>query len=523
MGELANGLLTSLVEGRALGNATSLRNSVLAVWSVLVTSCSSGEGSGPSTLTIALTPSQITLEGVGKTAGISARVTRDGSVVPSATVLWVSNNPSIATVAGNAAGATITSVAPGAATVTASSGSANATVQITVDALRPNTSITFCGAPGSSGTTRPVWLAAEDSDGIWRRISGDVSNTYLFNRGLRGAVAYVLVSPSGTTLVLRYDQLSDLLTPCPQISVPAARTASGSLTALDGGFARVAVGAASAVVEPSSVAPRFTVNGIAPGEVDVIADRYGVDPTTGEFRTNKVLLHRRANPPNGGSLGVLDFADAQFAFELEPRVFRVTGQTTEVANRFVSFGTVSIPAYFPINATPGWAIPERFTSASDRHTYGVSAAASLGSASTWVGAVAYQNPPPIIEIPIGAPPLAPVWTTAATSPDVRLRMRVERHPDYRGRTSISFVQTAQARFTGVVFVVDTLSFSGTSPMFDATMADLSALPGWTPSWSLAAGVSGTWTLAVDGASAYPAVPPEGVIVRSAQISGTFVP
>ncbi len=103
----------------------------LAVASILA-ACSGGGADtvGPPAVgSVTVSPSTVSLQGVGATASVSAAIAPAGA---SGTITWRSDGPTIATVAGSGSSATITAVAAGTTTIVGSVGGVSGSTTVTV-------------------------------------------------------------------------------------------------------------------------------------------------------------------------------------------------------------------------------------------------------------------------------------------------------------------------------------------------------------------------------------------------------
>ncbi len=162
----SGGLVTAVDDGQATITAASGSASGTATVTVRI-----GTTSAPASVEVS--PSSVTLTGVGQTAQLAA-VVRDGqgAAISGAAVSWRSSATGVATVS---SGGLVTAVDDGQATITAASGSASGTATVTVRIGTTSAPASVEVSPSSvtlTGVGQTAQLAAVVRDGQGAAISG---------------------------------------------------------------------------------------------------------------------------------------------------------------------------------------------------------------------------------------------------------------------------------------------------------------------------------------------------------------
>jgi hypothetical protein len=343
----------------------------------------------------------------------------------------------------------------------------------------------FC----SPFSTPPVWVAYQDGDGPWTRVtlSGDAVSFTL--TGSRGGIAYVREQHFSSTqysLTVVYGTRDTFDTPACPIPTPGPKTLQGSVAGVgQDELAVIAIGAAAAAAGPT-VGSDFTLQNVSDGAVDLAAFRREL---VGDMNPDRVILRRALDPPDGSTLPLLDFQGPE-AFEPEQHTLTVENGGGEPLSLSAQFQTGRGTAFalqvtgYDTNATRQipWIPTDRLESG-DVHTLILSA---LGS-----GGLPLPTRLVMARYPSGAdrslvlgPAIGPVdIEVAGTSPGVRFRARYTLQPEYRDVLQVGFGQAEGS----VHRSVDVAAYRGYFPeqgTVELEVPDLSTVVGWQSAWNL---------------------------------------
>jgi hypothetical protein len=379
----------------------------------------------------------------------------------------------------------------------------------------------------------PAWLAYQDGDGAWTRVlpstSGALTTFRLAFTQSRGAVARVALLPGGlTTLSILYGLPSELRivsdTAFQQCSGEALRTVSGTVAGL--GVDDVALLSSGNSVR-DLVFPEagngFQLRGLLAGPQEILATRGR--PTADRASITAMILRRSPALPDGATLPAFDFNSVEafqpvlhnvtFAGIGNAAVIAYTGLRTAHSNNVVTF--------FPaggVNATSSfYTIPESRLEQGEVQSV---AATSAPVGNVVRSAAAYFRSPADLTLNFGVVPIAPVLSTIATAPTVRLHANFVVQDDYDRFASINFQQGANT----VVSLSMTEPYAGVGKNYDLAIPDLSAVPGFDSRWALHTGTQVLWNSARIGGTLawyYYAIPYDGDDSRVATDAGSFTP
>jgi hypothetical protein len=377
------------------------------------------------------------------------------------------------------------------------------------------TALSFC-APDV-----PTWLAYQDGDGAWTRVTPDANNVFTVSIRDRGGIAYVM--PDVGLFVL-------YSTPATMKSVyPACGASAFGSKTLHGTFVGLAASDAGMVaVGPSSdwttgADPSFTLTDVPNGSLDLVAARTPL----ADIVPTKLIVRRGLDLADGATIPAIDFNAAE---ALAPATAALTISGIGSDPGFVGIQYVTATA---TNLDLGSA----FTSGSV--TYGGMPAAAQASGDLHaIFAAAFPGLPaslyPLRETVLYARSVAnrtvalgPIGTTAtvttvATTPYMRLRGQLAVQPEYNVAVKFEFYDVIGPRAATVMVSSD---YNSGATMWDAAIPDLRSA-GFDASLGLQAGEAHAWQVSVIGgatlAQFVAAHPVDGLSFRIAVGSPTNV-
>ncbi|HET9983161.1 MAG TPA: hypothetical protein VFQ38_06230 [Longimicrobiales bacterium] len=465
--------------------------------------------------TLALNPATVSVQAGGSgtsTVNITRTAPFTGAVALTATApagLTVTFNPASATgaqstatvavAAGTAAGnypVTITGAAAGLANQTAT-----LTVGVTVPSSGGNVTFNFCAAAA------PVWVAAQDGNGAWTRVTG-TANAYSFNIASgKGGIAYVTGdATTGFHLTVLYAATAELQAQGSGACATggAGKTVSVNVTGLqppDLGY----VGLGSAVGTASAAQGSLvTLRNVPQGTVDLVAARIAINVTDFTLTVNKLLVRRNLNPADNSTLPPVDFGSTE-AFDPASRTVTLNNLGTDQAQLFASYVTAnrSVVPYFIESAATSAAthtvatFPASQQAAGDLHMVFATAVppgtppAYSRTAGTLFGASANQT------LTLGPVPAAVTVSAPSTSPYARLRAVLTVQSEYNRFWTASYVQPAVGAVRTAT-IMATTGYAGGGGTLTLDVPDLTGTAAWDNNWGLKAGTATSWTFTAQG-------------------------
>jgi hypothetical protein len=487
-------------------------------------------------------------------------------------------NPAAATA--NTSTLTLTATATatiGTATVTIrgnATGLTEQTTTITVNVTAPtggsgNTTWEFCNAADT-----PIWLAVQDGNGAWTRVTG-TGTGFKFNiTSAKGGVAFVVGTTSASVataglaarmsatlkqqLLLRNRVLpgssyaSSALVDAFALSIfygtQAELNAQGTSRCLPGTgktvngsvsnvtstqSATVTLGPSSASVNGSG-ALTFQLKKVPDGSLDLIASRSSINLTTFAFVVDKLIIRRGLNQADGSTIPVLDFNAAE-AFAPATANITVGNLNGEVAGvstfYFTSFGSGSAGASLATGGLPGpgpftyYGVPTAKQVAGDLHLAQVIAFPSTSDFTQFRSSGLYFKDPTDRTITLGAALTLPTISAAATAPYVRFRATGPIQAAYNKNVTALFTQS-NTTAPRTVTIGATEGFLSGLATYDFTVPDFTGVAGWDNNWGPKVGAV-TQTIVV--ASGYTGIgvgqpnPLEGATFSTAARIGSITP
>lgn len=450
---------------------------------------------------------------INRTGGFTGNVTLTATGLPQG--VTASFDP--ASTSGNSATLTLTAAvgaATGAATVTVQGAATGVTAKTATLGVTVNT-----GGGGGSGnvswafcddTGIPTWLAVQDGNGPWARVTGDAQNVYRFQVDSdRAGIAWVEAEASSTELQVVFYTRAELLLIGPDRcgGTGGFKTVNGSVPGLGPTQAAfVTMGGASAQVIGAQGGSAFTLNNVVDGPQDLLATRTNFNLQALGLLPDRLILRRNLDPADASTLPPLDFAGEGF----DPVSATGTinglgaGEQSTVTGLFTTsrggLGTSYAGILGGANIT-WWGIPTARLETGDLHFLQVSAVNTTSPP--------FGIPPDTRQVGLGLREVAnftttlgpahtlPTVTTLATAPYVRLRTTWTIQPEYNRSVFLSLVQAGalDSRFTSIILSDGYLA--GTT-VGDVAMPDFTGVDGWNNGWGLAAGANVIWTLGGSG-------------------------
>lgn len=370
------------------------------------------------------------------------------------------------------------------------------------------------------------WVAYQNEGEAWTslsRTSGPVS----FVATERVGIATVsLIGPQGTpSLEIRYltaEQAESTFTCGAATIAPTTRELRGSVAGVGPDTAAfISTGLGGAIADAAF--PSFFVQALRNDPFDLVAvRRVLVSSTPPSGRSDRIIIRRDENQPDGSTMPVLDFSSSDEAFAPEPNTLTVTGlaagATMSVSTSIVTGGGAGVPLSFAIDqgnpTVTILSIPESRLVDGDLHETRVES----GTRSL----VLFHREPADRTIALG--PLANTPVFARGGVGESLRIEVASQPEYGSRISVSLVTSVPATQVNAISVTATKEFFGRTPAtWVLPVPDFRGVPGFSPTWGFQPG-GNHWSLLVTsfpyGSTA--AAARDGDIFRTATGSGVAV-
>ncbi|MEP7380528.1 MAG: hypothetical protein ABI910_02515 [Gemmatimonadota bacterium] len=424
-------------------------------------------------------------------------------------------------------------------TVTAS-GTGIAAVQLSVPltvapiASGGNVNFRFC----TGYTSIPIWFAAQDggSSAPWTPVATGAGNSYSFNIGSLGAVAFVTQQAvNNYQLTIAYGSAAELgsrgTTYCPTQTLKSLTGTVAGFGANNADFVSVSMGTAFATPQPSFALPNFSLVGVSDAAHDLVGTRstFNISNPSNPLIVNKVFIKRGLNPPNLSSVGTVDFEGSN-AFAPGSTALTINGLTqteqVSVSNTFIthtqSFGSLGA---FPLSSGSTaniLIVPPAQTVAGDVQAFAANAYIVAGSVTAELRSVtaAFQDPTNRT-VTLGARMNDPTISTVATTPYARLRTVASRQSDYQDFWTANYTQLGGSP-RGVSITMSS-AYIGNAGSFDVTMPNFSGVGAWQNTWGLLPGVTTNWNVSMTGWISGSGGLSDGAIFRTAQRQGTLTP
>ena len=423
---------------------------------------------------------------------------------------------------------TITGTAPGVPT-----SSAGMTVIITATGVGGNTAVRFCGAAENI----PIWLGHSATGTSWTRVVIGANTTFSFDFPTQGFLAWVTQKGVddfrvNITAATR-DELAVLT--AAQCASPSSRTATGTVSGIGAAdLVQLVLGPRASATTPTFASPTFTFADLPDGAMDLLATRATADADG--ISVNRVLVQRSANPPNGGSLGTLNLANA---LPTESKTLTVQGavgaEQVLTGSSLRTAGGVSI-SLGSATATGGSAGSYRHVNVAqllpgDFHILQAVATLTSGGYANSRSVTQLSAAPASATLSLGAVPAEPSVFLFDGSPDrARYSSFIPLSPDYRRLYFAGwFQQSGNTRRDVVMTVTDAVAAVSTGNMGTGVQVrapDFSSAPGYLALWDSRRNLLTTYVVSASGWAAtggFSAPLADGVVTKSWTRSGPVPP
>lgn len=462
--------------------------------------------------------------------------------------------------------------AVGQATVTirgAAQPLAERTATLTVNvsaAAAANTTWDFCSA-----ADMPLWLARQDGNGTWVRVT-PVGTRFQFNIASgTGGVAFVSTATDGAAPLFRtsrpfaamrtvsserrrlsgasaaprttaalvdgfdvtivYGTQPELNAQGTSQCLPGAgKTVNGSIANVSA--AEIAtIGLGDASVDVSGGTSSFQLTGVQDGALDLLASRGSFDVTTFTNTVNRMIIRRGLNPPNNSTLPVLDFNAAEAFAPVEANI-TLANLGADAALVITSFSTASGTGGFTLFSGLGgggpikyYGVPTARQIAGDLHFGLVVAAPPAQNADIARFAGLFFGSPTDRSVALGATLPAQTITVASSAPYARLRAQGTVTAAYGKYIEVSFTQETSAvlRFASVNV---SAGYLANATSYDVTIPDFTSVTGWDNNWGPRNGTPTAWNvtgIGFTGTGVSGPTPADGATIQGALRTGTITP
>lgn len=467
---------------------------------------------------LSLSPASISVT-QGGSQTVTVNITRTGSftgaVTLSVTGAGTGLTPTLSATSVTGNNATITLAAASNATTGAQTltvrgtgtgaSDQSASLAVTVNASQQssgNVSWKFCGTSGL-----PLWVAAQDGTGAWSRVTG-TADTYSFNVGSRGGVAYVVPLNGGFELQVFYGTLTELQAQGNDLcsgAVGAGKTVSATVAgAASTDMVLASLGRSTASVN-MTLSPPITFSGVQSGNVDLVASKstlqlVGFTPT---FNLSKMIIRRGINPAAGSTLA-LDFNAAE-AFDPITRNVTINNLNSEISlavgmyltagNSFGAFLTDITGATGNTRTYKG--VPAANQVSGDLHLLSISALPSLTQTNQTRNVITVFKDAVDKTVSLGPALTAPTVTTLSGGGYGRTRAVISVQNEYSKYFAFDVQQTTTSSPRKTT-IQATSNYSGGGSSLTLDIPDFSGVAGFDATWGLRTGTSSTWTLSATG-------------------------
>jgi hypothetical protein len=267
----------------------------------------------------------------------------------------------------------------------------------------------------------------------------------------------------------------------------------------------------------------FILTGLTGGLQDLLATR--TSGTAGTEEVTRLILRRGIDVPDSTRIPLLDFESAE-AFA--PVVANVSiaglagenaiGQTTLLTSRSAMVLS-SLTNQRNAVTRPYFALPQGRLIGSD--VQGLHVTTDAASPIRRSADIYFRAPVDRL-VTLGAPPVAPVISSATATPSSQVRARFVAQADY---DRITFINYQQGPSPALVTVGMTPAYAAASGAgYDLVVPDLSGVAGFDPAWTLRPGIKLLWSaVRIGGTLGFGrnVVPTDGATRRDAFVQDTI--
>jgi uncharacterized repeat protein (TIGR02543 family) len=388
-------------------------------------------------------------------------------------------------------------------------------------------------------TQVPIWLAVQNGNGPWTRVTPGANSTFTFAITSVGGVAYVTGGGnnySTTVMFLSASEASSIATGSICASTPQEGTRSLTTNALNTGPQNVTVTLGGAVTtfndpNPPTGGTRFTLRNFPAGRRDLIAAR-SILQTNGLTQLQRLVLRRNTAYPQAAIPPAIDFGGPE-SFAPPGRFIALSnlgGDQSHISESFVTANGASesffesIGAFAPNAGTdfvPWAAVPDSLLQPGDFHSFFIVTEPQGGNGNAGRGAWLLLHAPPSqapASVALGPPLTTPSVTSLGTAPYLRMRAQLPSQAAYNAAAAADFTQDSIK-----VEVTATAKYSlGAPPAWTIDIPDLSGAS-YDPAWGLKNSLPVAWTVFALGGNILPflgATPVDGALMVGAGASGS---
>jgi len=363
---------------------------------------------------------------------------------------------------------------------------------------------------------RPVWIAYQNEGATWTPLTLDANGTTSFQAAAKLilAMAYEYTNFSSTDFLFTTGAELHAVsnTTCPELS--GAKTLHGSVAGTASPV-HVQMGQSGSHIPAGT--STFDIGNVANGPLDLVA----LNSADG-----KGIIRRDVDLAHDATIPVLDFAAAE-SFDLTPFTLTVDGPGSDRA--FYSLVLWTSETITSLSADPYagpvtlHAIPGSVTDSRDVH---VIFAQQLDLPARIVGRYVRA----ISDMTLTLPPAIaiPTQSVVSASPYVRPRVQLSFQSAFPDAIYASYQQIDQPHFLRNVQLIVTRKFAGFRfASWDATVPDVTAVPGFQAGWMLQNGLTTTWYVEADQgrvfAEPFRGSRADGTTFQSSYRFGTLIP
>jgi hypothetical protein len=365
----------------------------------------------------------------------------------------------------------------------------NLNIVVTAPTGSGNVSLSFAACAVAD---RAVWVAYQDGSGAWVRVVG-VNDLYQFNiTQSKGGIAYVVTGTGTSEISVLYFSQAEMTAATLNFCGAAAsgKTVNATVANLPGGAqGRVSFGGGFGLALANGP---VQLTNVLDGLQDVVGYAGPLLAPTG---SDRVFLARGLNPPNGGSIGTVDFTGTGSSLAAAASITLAGGVGgAETYSQSMSYltGAACVPG---VLYSIGGFVGSPFTA------YGVGAASQVATDfhSLTVTAIngtssfrlVTQNNHTLAARTLTLPSvIGTVTASDAGGPYKRLMLVTTLPADLNSSAVAGYTDATVTGKSG--FIIATAAWLGGLNV-SLTLPDFSALAGWSNAWAPATGDSLDWS------------------------------
>ncbi len=357
----------------------------------------------------------------------------------------------------------------------------------------------FCGITGL-----PVWLAVQDGNGAWSRVTGSNGRFEFDLNASRGGVAHVIEQNGGLIdLDVFYGTKAEISaygeSLCEDVEGPG-RTVNGTVTGFTGptDAVVVALGGVMSSQAPTMGNRAVTFDGVPDGPADLLGSISTFDLGTFEMAPTRIFAQRGLNPAAGSTLpidfaGANSFAPARHSLTLNG----AGGEEVFVATMLRTEHGILPTLGLSTSATSWYSLPANRIETGDLHIMTATAAGlqELSPSRTTVRMIAQ---PGNLTINLGPALTAPTVTASAGAGQRLAKMVYPIQPQYERYWVATFNQGATNGNRSTTVQVSRGYHGSGSGSVTLEIPELDGVAGWSSTWGLRPSELITWSLSAVG-------------------------